>query len=149
MTGVQTCALPIYTLSIISFNISPSNEYSGLNSFRMDLLDLLAVQGTLKSFLQHHRSKSSIRWQSAFFGEGNGKPLQYSCLENPMDREAWWATVHGVAKSWTGLSDFTFMHWRRKWQPTAVFLPEESHGQRSLVGCSPWGRTESDTTEAT
>ena len=41
-------------------------------------------------------------------GEGNGNPLQYSCLENPMDREAWWATVHGVAKSGTWLSDFTF-----------------------------------------
>ena len=38
-------------------------------------------------------------------GEGNGNPLQYSCLENPMDREAWWATVHGVAKSWTQLSN--------------------------------------------
>ena len=43
-------------------------------------------------------------------GEGNGNPLQYSCLENPMDREAWWATVHGVPKSWTHLSDFTFFH---------------------------------------
>ena len=42
-------------------------------------------------------------------GEGNGKPFQYSCLENPMDREAWWATVHGVAKSWTRLSDFTYL----------------------------------------
>ena len=41
------------------------------------------------------------------------------------------------------------MHWRRKWQPTPVFLPGESQGQRSLVGCHPWGRTESDTTEAT
>ena len=41
-------------------------------------------------------------------GEGNGNPLQYSCLENPMDRGAWWATAHGVAKSWTRLSDFTF-----------------------------------------
>ena len=41
-------------------------------------------------------------------GEGNGTPLQYSCLENPMDREAGWAAVHGVAKSQTGLSDFTF-----------------------------------------
>ena len=39
--------------------------------------------------------------------------------------------------------------WRRKWQPTPVFLPGESHGRRSLVGCSPWGLTESDTTEAT
>ena len=43
------------------------------------------------------------------FGEGNGNPLQYSCLENPMDRGAWWATVHGVAKSRTQLSDFTFI----------------------------------------
>ena len=50
-----------------SFNISPSNEYSELISFRMDWLDLLAVQGTLKSFLQHHRSKVSILWCSAFF----------------------------------------------------------------------------------
>ena len=50
-----------------SFAISPSNEYSGLISFRMDWLDLLAVQGTLKSFLQHHSSKASVLWRSAFF----------------------------------------------------------------------------------
>ena len=50
-----------------SFNISPSNECSGLISFRMDWLDLLAVQGTLKSLLQHHSSKASILWHSAFF----------------------------------------------------------------------------------
>ena len=47
----------------------------------------------------------------------------------------------------TSLSLFTFMHWRRKWQPTPVFLPGESQGWGSLVGCSPWGRTESDMTE--
>ena len=50
-----------------SFNISPSNEHSGLISFRMDWLDLLAVQGTLKSLLQHHSSKASILWHLAFF----------------------------------------------------------------------------------
>ena len=50
-----------------SFSIGPSNEYSGLSSFRMDWLDLLAVQGTLKSLLQHHSSKASILWLSAFF----------------------------------------------------------------------------------
>ena len=50
-----------------SFNISPSNEHPGLVSFRMDWLDLLAVQGTLKSLLQHHSSKASILWCSAFF----------------------------------------------------------------------------------
>ena len=51
----------------LRFNISPSNEYSGLISFRMDWLDLLAVQGTLKSHLQHHSSKASILWCSPFF----------------------------------------------------------------------------------
>ena len=57
-------------------------------------------------------------------GGGQGNPLQYSCLENPMDRGAWWATVHGVAKSL-----------------------ENPHGERSLVGYSPCGHKESDTTE--
>ena len=50
-----------------SFNFSPSNEHPGLISFRMDWLDLFAVQGTLKSLLQHHSSKESIIWSSAFF----------------------------------------------------------------------------------
>ena len=71
-----------------------------------------------------------------------------------MDGGAWWAAVHGVAESRTRPSDFllspsTFMHWRRKWQPTPVILPGESQGRGSLVGCCLWGRTESDTTEAT
>ena len=93
-----------------------------------------------------------IRFLAISFGEDNGTPLQYSCLENPMDGGAWWAAVHGVAKSQTWLSDFTFtfMHWRRKWQPTPVFLPGESQGWgRSMVGCHLSGRTESDMTEAT
>ena len=53
--------------SFFSFSISPANEFSGLISFRMGWLDLLAVQGTLKSLLQHHSSKASILWHSAFF----------------------------------------------------------------------------------
>ena len=68
-----------------------------------------------------------------------------------MDGGAWWAAVHWVAKSRTRLSDFTFtFHFHaleRKWQPTPVLLPGESHGGRSLVGYSSWGRKESDTTE--
>ena len=68
-----------------------------------------------------------------------------------MDGGAWWAAVHGVAKSRTRLSDFTFtfMHWRRKWQPTPVFLTGESQGRGSLVGCRLRGHTESDMTEMT
>ena len=55
-----------------------------------------------------------------------------------------------VAHDWmTSLSLFTFMHWRRKWQPIPVFLPGESQGRESLVGCRLWGHTESDTTEVT
>ena len=50
----------------------------------------------------------SIPGQGRSPGEGNGNPLQYSCLENPMDGGAWQATVHGIAKSWTRLRDFTF-----------------------------------------
>ena len=60
-----------------SFSISPSNEYSGLISFRMDWLDLLTVQGTLKSLFQHHSSKASILWPSAF------SMVQLSLLEKP------------------------------------------------------------------
>ena len=133
-----------------SFSISPSNEHPGLISFRMDWMDLLAVQGTLKSLLQYHSSKASVLRRSAFFivqfshpymttgktialtrwtfvgkvmsllfnmlterlhfhfslsciGEGNGNPLQCSCLENPRDGRAWWAAVYGVAQSWTRL----------------------------------------------
>ena len=94
-------------------------------------------------------------------GKGNGNPLQYSCLENPMDGGAWWATVHRVAKNWTWLSNFTLSYdtnqflegtkkiWHRHHslehltsdEPTPVFLPGESQGWGSLVGCHPWGHT--------
>ena len=86
-------------------------------------------------------------------GEGNGTPLQYSCLENPMDGGAWWAAVHGVIKSRTRLSDFTFtfhFHALEKEMATdSSALAWRIPGTGSLVGCRLWGRTELDTTEAT
>ena len=68
--------------------------------------------------------------QSAYSkaGEGHGNPLQYSCLENPVDRGAWWAAVYGAAHT-TEATLYACMHWRRKWQPTLVFLPGESQGE--------------------
>ena len=85
--------------------------------------------------------------------EGNGTPLQYSCLENPMDGGAQSAIVHGVAKSWTRLSDFTFtFHFRALEKEMATHssvLAWRIPGMRSLVGCRLWGHTESDTTEVT
>ena len=81
-----------------------------------------------------------------FLGEGNGTPLQYTCLENPWTEEPGRLQSMGslrVGHDWvTSVSLFTFMHWRRKWQPTLVFLPGESQGQRSLMGCCLWGRTD-------
>ena len=73
-------------------------------------------------------------------GEGNGTLLQYSCLENPMDGGAWWAAIHGVAKSWMRLSDFTFtfhFHALEKEMAThssvlAWRIPRESHGLPSM-----------------
>ena len=59
-------------------------------------------------------------------GEGNGNPLQYSCLENPMDRGAWWAIVHGVTKSRTRLSNFTF---------TFIVSAQDKHENKELNHC--------------
>ena len=110
-----------------SFSISPSNEYSGLISFRMDWFHLLAVQGNLKSLLQHHSSKAPILWPFSLFhclaltsactvgdlgsvpglgrspGEGKSYPLQYSGLEISMD-----CIAHEIPRSQTQLSDFHF-----------------------------------------
>src|SRR5574341_718983 len=76
---------------------------------------------------------STLAWKIPW-KEGPGRLQSMGSLRVGHDRAA-------------SLSLFTFMHWRRKWQPTPVSLPGESHGQRSLVGCSPWGRKELGTTE--
>ena len=85
-------------------------------------------------------------------GEGNGTPLQYSCLENPMDGGAWWAALHGVARSQIWLSDFTFtFHFHALGKEMATHssvLAWRIPGTGSLVGCRLWGRTELDTTKA-
>ena len=88
-----------------------------------------------------------------WYGEGNGTPLQYSCLENPMDGVAWWAAGHEVTRSRTRLSDFTFtfhFHALEKEMAThSSVLAWRIPGTGSLVDCHLWGRTESDTTEVT
>ena len=120
--------------------------------------------------------KDLVQFVQWFSGEGNGNWLHYSCLENPVDGEAWQATVHGVAKSRTHLSDFTFWckeptHWKRCWCWKRVKAGGEvgdrgwdgwmasltqwiefgqtqgdSEGQESMMCYSPWCHKQSDTT---
>ena len=112
-----------------SFSISPSNEYLGLISFRMDWLDLLAVQGTLKSLFQHHSSKASILWWSAFFMVQLSHPYMTTGKTIALTRRT---SVGKVMSRLLILSRFVIG--RRQWQPTPVLLPGKSHGWRNLVG---------------
>ena len=116
-----------------SFSISPSNEYSGLISFRMDWLDLLAVQGTLKSLLQHHSSKAPILQHSAFI------IIQFSHPNMTTGKTIVLTTRTFVGKVMSLLFSMLsrLVIQRRKCQPTPVFLPGEFCGQKSLVGCYP------------
>ena len=84
-------------------------QYSGLENF-MDYTVHVGFSGGLEVKVSACNAEDlgSIPGLGRYPGEGNGNPLQYSCLENPMDGGAWWATVHGVAESQTRMSDFTF-----------------------------------------
>ena len=94
-----------------------------------------------------------LTWPSIVYGEGNGTPLQYSCLENPMDGGAWQAAVHGVTKSRTRLSDFTvtfhFHALEKEMAAHSSVLAWIIPGTGKLGGCRLWGLTELDTTEVT
>ena len=126
-----------FSLCFQKFNI----ELFGVNIFGIILLSILSLLSLLILYVYVFCCFSVFS-----VGVGNGNPLQNSCLENPMQSMGSLRVGHNWA---TSLSLFTFMHWRRKWQPTPVFLPGESQGRGSLVGCHLWGHTESDTTDAT
>ena len=97
-----------------SFSISPSNEYSGLISFRMDWLDLLAVQGTLRIPLQHHSSKASILWCSAFFTVQHSHPIH-----------DYWKTIALTRRTFAGKVMFLFINMLSRL--VIVFLPRSKH----------------------
>ena len=96
---------------------------------------------------------SIFAFSSMSYKEGNGTPLQYSCLENSMDGGAWWAAVHGVTKSWTRLSDFHFtFHFHaleREMATHSSVLAWRIPGMGEPGGLPSMGHTESDMTEVT
>ena len=133
-----------------SFHIIPSKEHPGLISFRMDRLDLLAVQGTLKSLLQHHSSKASILRRSSFFTDQLSHPYVTTGKTIALTRRTFVGKVMSLLFNRLSRLIISFLprskHLLISWQQ---FLPGESQGWGSLVGCHLWGHTELDTTEAT
>ena len=126
-----------------SFSISPSNEHPGLISFRMDWLNFLNLtQMTIISTTMSKNPEkvmaphsSTLAWKIPWT-EKPGRLLSMGSLR--------------VRHDWlTSLSLFTFLHWRRKWQPTPLFLPGESQGWQSLVGWCLWGHIRLDMFEVT
>ena len=94
---------------------------------------VLTIYITIEQLMATH--SSTLAWKIPWMEEPGGLPSMGS---------------HRVRHDWaTSLSLFTFLHWRRKWQPTPVFLPGESQGRGSLLGCHLWGHTELDKTETT
>ena len=125
------------------------------------------------SFISFNAPHMADRLRSTGFSNDSMHMSLGELPELVMDREAWPMATHSSTLAWripwmeepgrlqsmgslrvghdqrTSLSLFTFMHWRRKWQSTPVFLPRESQGRGILLGCRLWGRTESDMTEVT
>ena len=129
-----------------SFNISPSNEYSELISFRIDWLDLLAVQGALKSLIQNHTSKASILWFSAFFIVQLLHPYMTTGKTITLTRWTFVGKVMSLLFNMLSRLVITFL----PWQTCVDYLLITNYCLLvSLVGCCLWGRTESDTTEVT
>ena len=115
-----------------SVSISPFNEYSGLTSFRMDWLDLLAVQGTLKSLLQHHRSEASILWRSAFFMVQLSRPYMTTFHRDKQSASAFFcSTDRGLSQYSSPGFLFTFIK-----SLSASFFP--TVGVEGGALC-PWG----------
>ena len=127
----------------LSFSISPSNEYSGLISFRIDWLHLLAVQGTLKSHLQHHSSKASILWRSAFFIVQFSHPYMTPGKVIPLIRQTFVGKIMSLSSNTLSRLVIAFLPRRKhlliSWlqSPSAVILEPPKNKVSHCFHCFP------------
>ena len=130
-SNLITCHLHVPCLIFKPFSL----QISGHWTLAQQLMPLLVTVVWMKALKCHFLC--TLAWKIPWTEEPGG-----------LQSMGFWRVGHNWASS-LQFSLSTFMHWRRKWQPTPVFLPGESWGRRSLVGCRLWGHTESDTTEVT
>ena len=138
----------VYWNSVIRFIISPWSSKGFSSHLHVNCLPLLWSPNLLPLTSSVFSWRCYSRTEKAMAPHSSTLAWKIPWTEEPggLQSTGSWRVRHDWA---TSLSLFTFTHWRRKWQPTPVFLPGESQGLGSLVSCHPWGHTESDTTEAT
>ena len=130
------CSYFYILLSVLKIH-SAEGRVKGFSACTFELTAMSIFQGTML-----------FMWEKAMAPHFSTLAWKIPWTEEPRRLQSMGSL--GVGGDWvTSLSLFTFMHWRRRWRPTPVFLPGESQGWRGLVGCRIWGRTESDATEVT
>ena len=130
--SVLSCRVVLFLFPFLESYMNRVIQHVLLLSFVHHSFEIIQAATSEKAVAPH---SSTLAWKIPWAEEPGGLQSMGS-----------WRVGHNWV---TSLSLFTFMHWRRKWQPTPVFWPAESQGWGSLVGCRLWGHTESDTTEAT
>ena len=148
----------LFTSGGQSFGASASASVLPMNTqgwFPWELIHWITLQSkglsrvfSSTTIRKHHFFSAQLSWEKAMAPHSSTLAWKIPWTEEPGRLQSTGSLR--VRHNWeTSLSLFTSMHWRRKWQPPPVFLPGESQGQGSLVGCRLWSHTESDTTEAT
>ena len=146
--SIKKKADPCHNLYVKLLTVDHRSKFLKLKTFRVNTEENLCELGVHKDFLVWYWKSITHKTEKAMAPYSSTLAWKIPWMEEQGRLESMGSLR--VGHDWaTSVSLFTFMHWRRKWQTTPVFLPGESQGWGSLVGCRLWGHTESDTTEVT